>query len=165
MVIYADHGNLILNKDSKLEEIPKLEYTCAEEWIRIPYMIQSPEQGSGKDTQIISLMSLNEIVISLMQNKAYQRRNTEYIKVARSELYNPNFRCLYKIVGREQDLLAFEAFIFQTGYKLIIYSNGMMELTLNESDERYRNKELVWNLLEIIKKDLTVCDIGKVKGD
>lgn len=165
MVIYADHGNLILNKDSKLEEIPKLEYTCAEEWIRIPYMIQSPEQGSGTDSRIISLMSLNEIVISLMQNKAFQRRNTEYIKVARSELYNPNFRCLYKIVSREQDLLAFEAFIFQTGYKLIIYSNGMMELTLNESDERYRNKELVWSLFEIIKKDLTVCDIDKVKVD
>ena len=36
MVLYADHGNLILDYDTKLPEIDDLEYTCSEGWTRIP---------------------------------------------------------------------------------------------------------------------------------
>ena len=39
-LIFADHGNLVLKEDCTLKEVKDTNLTCAEEWIRIPYIIK-----------------------------------------------------------------------------------------------------------------------------
>lgn len=163
MLLFADHGNLILDKECRLEDVPDMKYTCAQEWIQIPYKMLSPEQGVGRDDNIISLMSLNEIIISMMQRKKFENKILPYVKVARSELYNPDFRFLYGLINKEQYLLAFEAFIFEEGYKLVVYSNGVIELYDLEEEKKHSDYQIIQRLFELIKSDLTVCDVCNVK--
>lgn len=163
MLFYADHGNLILDKDCRLQDVPEMKYTCAEEWIRIPYVIWSPEQGVGRDERLVSLMSLNDVITGFMDKKKFKAQDKTYVKVARSQLYNPDFQYLYKEAGIEKCLLAFEAFIFANGYKLVVFANGEVELVNTATDEICEQRELTEELFEQIKKDLTVCDSKMVK--
>lgn len=165
MLIYADHGNLILKPDCKANDIKETKLTCDEEWIHIPYIIRSPEMGKGRCGRLISLMSFNDIMISLLEEKDYIIPKKNYIKVARSELYNPDFRCLYKQMGKERSLLAFEAFIFMDGYKLVIFSDGSMELFKIPQDNVEKDDELMKRLFKDIKEHITVCDLKKVGLD
>lgn len=162
MLMYADHGNLVLENGCDLSDIPNAKLNFAEEWIRIPCIIRSPEMGKGKSGKIISLMSLTHIVISLLNQNAYMVPENSFIKVARSELYNPDFRYLYKQMGKERCLLAFETFIFAEGYKLVVYSDGRTELWLTGKDERCENDEIKKDLFEKIRTCITVCNIEKV---
>jgi len=162
MVIYADHGNLILDYHTKLSEIGDMEYTCSESWIRIPLILRSPQTGVGTDDRLISLMQLNNMVISLLQKDTYQIPNVDYIKIARSELYNPDFRYLYHIAGKAQYLQAFEAFIMKEGNKLIIYADGQTELFLSDNDRKKSDKNLLTKIYEQVKEHITVCDVEKV---
>ena len=163
MLIYADHGNLILNKKCRLEDVRESQLTCDEEWVRIAYAIRSPEMTIGMSDQLISLLSLNDIIMNMLREETFQIPEDPFIKCARSELYNPDFRFLYKNMGREKCLMAFEAFIFQEGYKLLIYSNGETELFMLPSDTKVNNRELLFAFLEKIKNNVTVCEINKIK--
>lgn len=165
MIVFADHGNLILNKDCKIEEIKKSKLIYDKEWIHIPYVICSPDMGKGRYKGLISLMSLNDIVLSMLKKKAYNIPQNFYVKFARSELYNPDFRHLYKKMGQERCLLAFEGFIFADGYKLIIYSDGFTELLVAETDDVINDKKLKQKYFEIIKDKVTVCEIEHVNMD
>lgn len=165
MLVYADHGNLILKRNCKIEEIKKSKLIYDEEWIRIPYIICSPEMGKGRYNELISLMSLNDIMLSLLKKMAYEIPRNQYIKIARSELYNPDFRYLYKELRQERCLLAFEGFIFVDGYKLIIYSDGIIELLLTETDEKVEDKELRDRYLEKIIKKITVCKLENLQTE
>ena len=71
MVLYADHGTLILDKNTEISDIGDMEYTCSEGWTRIPVIIRSPETGVGTNEELISLMELNPIIISLSEKKPY----------------------------------------------------------------------------------------------
>lgn len=163
MLIYADHGNLILKSNCRIKDIKETKLTCDEEWIHIPYIIRSREMGRGRCGKLISLMSLNDIMISLLEEKTYKIPEKENIKIARSELYNPDFRYLYKLMGRERNLLAFEAFIFKDGYKLVIYSDGSMELFTIPQDNIEKDNELIKRLFKDVKKHITVCDLKKIR--
>lgn len=165
MLLYADHGNLILNKESRLEDVRETQLTCDEEWIRIAYAIRSPEMGTGMSDKLISLLSLNEIVICMLREGAYQIPESHFIKCARSELYNPDFRFLYKEMGREKCLMAFEAFVFEEGYKLLIYSNGETELFMLHSNTKINDHELSLRLCERIKSYVTVCEVDEIKAE
>ncbi len=163
MLAYADHGNLILEQTCHVRDIHETKFTCAEEWIRIPYVIRSPEMGVGRSRELTSLMSLNDIVICLLKHKPYIVPEKSFVKIARSELYNPDFRYLYKEIGKEQCLLAFESFVFATGYKLLIYANGITELFRIENDEKCSNNSVLRELFNEIKDDITVCDSERIK--
>ena len=161
-LIYADHGNLVLKEDCTLKEVKDTNLTCAEEWIRIPYIICSPEMKAGRSDRLISIMTLNEIVISMLNKKAYEVLEHNFIKLARSELYNPDFRYLYKMMGKEKYLLPFEAFIFANGYKIVIYSDGVAELYLSATDERITDQEQTEKLIEAVHEYITVCPLEKL---
>lgn len=160
MVIYADHGNLILDYDTKLSEVGDMEYTCSEGWTRIPLILRSPEMGAGTDDRLISLMQLNNMVISLLQQDTYQIPDVEYIKMARSELYNPDFRFLYEMIGKKESLQAFECFLFTDGRKLMIFADGTTKVydikdrLLTDADKR--------TMLDRIEGKITVCDISRI---
>lgn len=157
MLVYADHGNLILDEKCTIDQVKRSKLVYDEEWIRIPYIICSPEMGQGKSQELISLMSLNDVVLSLLKKEAYDIPQNLYVKIARSELYNPDFRHLYKKMGQERSLLAFEGFVFADGHKLIIYSDGLRELVFAETDEVIEDKKMLSKYYEIIKDYVTVC--------
>lgn len=167
MVLYADHGTLILDRDTELSEVENMEYICSEGWTRIPLAIRSPETGVGKCDDLISLMEIGPMVISLLKKENYMEtswRKTEHIKMARSELYNPDFRFLYGMIGKEQYLQAFECFAFEDGYKLVVFGNGYTELYLQQGDgdiaaENARKKA---ELFQKVRDEVTVCDVSKI---
>ncbi len=156
MLVYADHGNLILEPDCSILDIPETKFTFDEEWIRIPYLMRSPEMGAGKSDQLMSLMSLNEIVISMLNQKKYQIPKQPFVKVARSELYNPDFQYLYREIGKEKCLLAFEVFIFEDGYKLGVYGDGSTILFRLNFEVDFENKAKVQKYINKIKSHITV---------
>ena len=117
--------------------------------------------GVGKSNQLVSLMSFNDIVIALMKQDTYDVPINRFIKVARSELYNPDFHYLYKLKGEEKRLLAFEAFLFSDGYKLVIYSNGSIELFLIDGDKEVDDEKLMQQYLHEILNYITVCSFDR----
>lgn len=112
MVVYADHGNIIVDRHEKLASIKPIFFTYHQDLVRIPLMIKSPEMGVGVEREAISLIELNTIIISLLEKKKFVRRYGKLVKLQRSEIYNPDFRYLYAKRGYEQGLLAFETFVF-----------------------------------------------------
>ena len=158
MLVYADHGNLILHENCKIEDVKRSKLIYDEEWVRIPYAVCSPDMGRGRSHRLTSLMSLNDVLLSLLSKKAYNIPDNRYVKIARSELYNPDFRHLYKKMGQERCLSAFEGYIFADGYKLIIYSDGFMEILLAETDDIIQDEKLATPAP--FNKNKTVLSIG-----
>lgn len=158
MVLYADHGNLVLPKDCKEEAVPETKLTFDEEWIQIPMVVKSPHVGQGVSKKLLSLMSLNDIVMALLKEESYEMTERSYIKVARSELYNPDFRFLYKNWGKERCLQAFETFIFSNNRKLAIYADGTVELYDGADDRKIDNSVEMKELLNRIRDEITVCE-------
>jgi len=161
MVIYADHGTLILDRDAELSEIGDMEYVCSEGWTGIPLWLRCSETGVGQNAGLISLMELNSVVVSLLKGENYLTagfRRFPYIKMGRSGLYNPDFRFLYEMIGKKQYLQAFECFLFDTGYKLIIFENGYTELRFVQDDRLTEDDGKKKELLEEIREEITVCD-------
>lgn len=161
MLIYADHGTLILDQSAQLTTVKDAEYTCSEGWTRIPLILCTPEKGKGKDDRLISLMELNNMVISMLENKVYHEPLADYIKMGRSELYNPDFQFLYRMVGKEQALQAFECFLFKNRKKLMIYANGATEIYDTE-DHRLENNDLK-ELVEKVIEEVTVCEPQQIQ--
>ena len=162
MVLFADHGNILIDRGMPLESIEKTKFTFHEDLIQVPLAIKSPEMEVKKDTGINSIMELNNIIISLMEKKRVELKKKDYIKVVRSEIYNPDFKYLYKKVDNEQGLLAFEVFIFRDGYKLAVYADGTVELYLAETDTEVHDALIRKRLWEKIKNKITVCDEQKI---
>ena len=84
-----------------------------------------------------------------------------FIKVLRSEIYNPDFRYLYKKIHYERGLEAFEIFIFEDGYKLAVYADGGVELYLAETDRELDDAKIQKRLLDQVREHITVCERTK----
>lgn len=158
-VLYADHGNIILPPNTKLGDISYTQGTFHEDLVRIPIVMKSPEMGKGKSNGIISLMSINDMIISLLKKEKYVFRGKGFVKIVRSEIYNPDFRYLYEKNAQARGLLAFEAFIFDTGYKLIVYSDGASELYETVSDAIVDDKKCKTELIDKVRDLVTVTDM------
>lgn len=165
LVLYADHGNLILEKNSHINDIDDLDFTCSENWVKIPIVIRSKYQSIKKDKTLISLIDIDNIINKLLTNKNYTPHNKKYIKIMRSELYNPDFIFLFKYINKSKYLLAFEAFIFDCGYKLVIFSDGFTELYRLPEEVKVENTDVIDKLINIVKKDISVCDLKSIIGD
>lgn len=149
-IIFADHGNLLLPSNASLPDINRTQLSFSDELIEIPIIIKSPEYECGESNQLQTLKCLNDLIISLLNETKIELHNRQYIKVLRSHIYNPDFIFLYKKCNYEQELLAFELFIFNDGTKLAIYENGNYEIMNNIEEVSY--------YIEIICDQITVCD-------
>lgn len=163
MVLYADHGNILIGKGTDIEEIEKTKYTFHEDLIQIPLGIRSREKGTGADDSLISIGEINMIIIGLMKKENILFESRDYVKVMRSEIYNPDFKFLYKKVHHERGLLAFEAFIFQAGYKLAVYADGVTELYSADTDREIEDMQIKMRLLDKVKSEITVCGLNELK--
>lgn len=154
-VLYADHGNLVLPKTMEISNIKNTSYSFGEEMTAIPLAIKMDGMHPGKSKELISLSEINNIVISLLNQDIYKYDNREYIKIQRSEIYNQDFRYLYKCMNFEKGIKAFEMFIFRSGYKLVIYSDGEKEL-YNTNDNLIDDEVLLRELETKIREKVTL---------
>lgn len=92
-----------------------------------------------------------------MKRGEYRPEKKSFIKILRSEIYNPDFRYLYKKVHYERGLEAFEVFVFEDGYKLAVYADGGVELYWAETDREFRDMEIQTKLLGQVRDYITVC--------
>lgn len=159
MVIYADHGNILMNANDTLENLEDTKYSYHEDLIQIPIILKTPEMKIGRDDQLISLMELNNIVIAMLNNQSFDYQPKKWIKTQRSAIYNPDFRYLYTKNGKEQELYAFETFVFEDRYKLAVYENGMKELYSVETDEKVQDDIQIENHYQMIQSEITLGDI------
>lgn len=164
MILYADHGNILIGKETKLEDVESTKYTFHEDLIQVPLAVKAPEVEIGIDHALISILELNNVIIGLLNQQRITYQNKKEIKVMRSELYNPDFRYLYIKTGNEQCLLAFEVFIFEEGYKLAVYSNGITELYDKDTDCQLDDINTKALLLRQIADQITVCDSRCLKN-
>lgn len=162
MVVYADHGNLILDYNTSISDIGDLEYTCSENWTEIPLILRSPEIRTGTDGRLVSLMELNNMVIALLQQNTYRAPDVEHIKMARSELYNPDFRFLYEMIGKKENLQAFECFLFKSGRKLIFFADGLMR-AYDIEDRLIVDAANQKIMIDQVQGEITVCDVLRVR--
>ncbi len=156
MLLYADHGNLVLEKGRALSRVGEMEYSCSEGWTRIPLALFSPETGAGRDHRLISLMELNNMVISLLRGEPYTAPDAGHIKMARSEIYNPDFKFLYRAAGHEKSLQAFECFLFAEGKKLMVYADGSTQI-YDLEDRRLEAAEK-GEMIREVRGEVTVCE-------
>lgn len=163
LVLYADHGNVLFGRDEALEDIAEIKYTFAEDLLQVPLAIRCPELGVGEDRSQISLMELNDIIISLLSREPYHHQKKSVIKALRSEIYNPDFRYLYQKTGNGRGLLAFEVFLFEEGCKLAIFSDGSIELYETQTEQKITDRSKKENFLKRIQGEITVCDISDLK--
>lgn len=155
-VIFADHGNIVLPPNARLNDVDKNYLTCHEGWIRIPLIMISPEMKVERDDRLMSLVRINDMVTSLLEERQFEPPHFDYVKMARSEIYNPDFHLVYKMRGCEHSLLAFEAFIFSDGHKLVIYSDKTAELF--KEDAPVNNGAFMAKLLDMVRDQITVYE-------
>ena len=158
LVLFADHGNCVLRPQDRLEDVSYPQLTFGEELIQIPLAIRSKEMGVGQSSRICSLMDLNGIVVSLLRREHPNIQTYDYIKMLRSAIYNEDFKYLYRKLGYERGLGAFEAFLFQDGWKLVVYADGAVELYETASDSQIEDSERKKALLMQVKCAVTVYD-------
>lgn len=156
IVLYADHGNILLSDQKGIDSMEGTKWTFHKDLIEIPFAIKAPELRGGRDNKIISLMELSSVLSCLLEKRKYVYEGKKYIKVVRSQIYNPDFGFLYREYGHEKDLQAFELFLFPNGYRLAIYADGSIKLFLDEAEQD--DKELCSKLYYEVEKDITVCD-------
>lgn len=157
MVLFADHGNILIGQDEKLDDICAPKFSYHEDLIQIPLLIKSPEQGVCHSNSLVSLISINDIIISLMRKEKFQPKHNEFIKTERSKIYNPDFQYIYKQAGKNEELNAFEAFVFECGYKLAIYSDGLVKCFGKSDASKLEDSEERNALFHKIKEYITVC--------
>lgn len=143
ILFFADHGNIVLDKNTTLEKLGDTCFTASEDCIRIPLAIISPKVAPRIDDMIMSLWDINNIVISLMQNKEFIPERREYIRIGRNRIYNPEFHEIYKMAGKEKYLLAFTGTVSNKGIKHLYFEDGteeMYDITLGD-DRRIANSK------------------------
>ena len=164
-VLFADHGNLVLSPGTELAAVNRNELTCHEDWMQIPFVICAPEYGAGTDGRLLSLLEINDVVCSLLQGRHFDLPMPDYVKIGRSELYNPDFRFLYQQMGEAQRLLAFEGFVFVSGEKIVVYSDGAVELYDRKDDSEIDDPARIKELLSRVQEEITVCPLEAIRVD
>ena len=99
-----------------------------------------------------------------MKHEKYLPKKKKFVKILRSEIYNPDFRYLYKKINYERGLDAFEVFLFEEGLKLAVYSDGAVELYSVDSDRKVDSKEIRERLLDQVRDWITVCDLADLSN-
>ncbi|MDE5591216.1 MAG: hypothetical protein K2J60_19080 [Acetatifactor sp.] len=164
IVIYADHGNIVPDVRQGLESLSASFFSYSEQLLRIPFAVISPQVRHGRNHDLFSLMRLNEVVINLLNSEDVKTGHVGHIKCQRSEIYNPDLRYIYKKYDKEQELLAFETFIFEDGYKLSVYGDGSLKLSKVCDDVYVDDADMMREKLVDVKNEITVCKLDKISS-
>lgn len=162
IVLYADHGNIVPDVRQGLECLPAPFFSYSEQLLRIPLAVISPQTKRGWNHELFSLMGINQVMIALLNDEEVKPEKVSHIKCQRSEIYNPDLRYIYQKYGKEQELLAFEAFIFADGYKLVVYCDGSLKLSKIYDDVLIEDRALTKEKLSEVKSEITVCRLDEI---
>lgn len=155
LLLFADHGNLVPDKDAGLSDIDSSYLTSNESWTRIPFIIKSEYIDPGKFGQLNSLLVLPEVINDMLECKDINISKRKWVKIGRSEIYNPDFKAIYHMMNCNKYLQAFECFVFDEGYKLFVFTDGTKEL--RDSDDKLEdNNEKLEDLYQMIRDEITV---------
>lgn len=157
MILYADHGNIIMKKQSELVDITYPMVTFSKDLIEIPMAVRSSKMKPCENKELQSLADINEIVISLLNNTLLGLKKKQYVKVQRSSIYNPDMIRIYQMLGYQRGLNAFEMFVFDNGYRYVIYSDGYSEV-YDDNDIMIKDEKLKQQLFNTIKTEITVIE-------
>ena len=147
---------MILEPGTERDDIKLMQLTASEDWIRIPLLIRTSNTDGEEEDGLISLMELNDIMLSVISGEEYEYKENDYIKIGRSAIYNQQFKELYRLLDLGYNGEAFEGFIFKEGYKLLVYDDGRKELYTTIDDERVNDNQLIDLLYNKIKKEITI---------
>lgn len=157
MIMYSDHGIGLIPDGTDLKNVPEQFFVAHEDLIRIPMAIIGNGIKNEKNSDIISLMDINSMVISLLENETYETKQSEWIKIGRNKIYNPEMHFIYKMRDIPYDLLAFEGFVFsEEKVKLLIFSDGRKELYSTVNDEKLEDDDKIESLFERIRDNVSV---------
>ena len=157
LLLFADHGNMALKENATLDEIQAIQLSASEDWVKIPWIVVAGSIIPGEDDSLVSLLDINDVVISLLRKKGYPyKKNRGYIKIGRSSIYNPDFKELYRMLDVGYNGEAYEGFIFEDGFKLMIYANGKKELYSTRTDELVNNQILLEEKYNVVKSELSI---------
>ncbi len=156
MVMFADHGNLVFDRNTTLEDVKTVQLHASEDWIRIPLVVKLNGIKGEENGDLISLLDLNEIMIASMDGKKYEHTSKDHIKIGRSTIYNQQFKELYRIMSRDYNGEAFEGFVFNDGLKLIVFENGKKELYRIDDDERVYDDKRIEYLFERVSDEVSI---------
>ena len=110
-----------------------------------------------ENKELQSLADINKIVISLLNNTLLELKKKQYVKVQRSSIYNPDMIRIYQMLGYQRGLNAFEMFIFENGYRCVVYSDGYSEV-YDDNDIMIKDEKLKQQLFNRIKTEITVIE-------
>lgn len=156
MIIFADHGISIVSKESKIETLNPILLAYDDSKIRIPFAYWNGDDMPGESNELMSLADINGVIIDLLNGNRCEIKKKDYVKIQRSRIYNPDYIFLYNKLNFERGALAFEAFVFESGEKLVLYENGQCDL-LNKDERFMQDEELKQKLLKRVLKEITVC--------
>lgn len=156
MLLFADHGNYVVPNKMRFTDIKEIHLTAAEDWLRIPWVVVSKQMDIGEDSSLVTLLDINDTVISLLENRQYFPPQRRFIKFGRSPIYNPNFKKLYEMLNVGYSGEAFEGFIFDDGYKLIVFSDGKKTMYSISRDEIVNDIQLLQDRYNEIVSYITV---------
>lgn len=161
MVIYADHGIEILEKNARIADVFPIMLGCTNSRIRIPFAFRSVETIPQKHNMLFSLGNINDVVISLINHENFCINPKSHIKIQRSALYNPDYRSLFQSVHFSTGCQAYEAFVFLNGVKIVIYEKGKTYM-YNEVDEEIDDPQMKRYLVNEILSEVTVCTENRI---
>ena len=119
--------------------------------------VRSRKMKPCENKELQSLADINKIVISLLNNTLLELKKKQYVKVQRSSIYNPDMIRIYQMLGYQRGLNAFEMFIFENGYRCVVYSDGYSEV-YDDNDIMIKDEKLKQQLFNRIKTEITVIE-------
>ena len=161
VVLFADHGTILLDKDVDVKQVKDAEYTCSNQWIKIPFVVFSPIYGKGNNKEIISLMSFNNIILSILKKERFVFPDNQFIKIGRTRIYNPDFIYLYELANKKRYLQGFEAFIFKNKDKLVVYEDGSRSF-FDKNDDIIKDDKREEALYSQIAGEVTIVKKNKI---
>lgn len=162
MLIYSDHGIPILSDNMKLENVTYPMLTMGNDLIEILFAVKCENMKIGLISRLESLFEVNNIIISLLDQKQYTCPRFDCVKIQRSDIYNPDYHFIYKKLEYDKGLQAFEAFIFKDQSKLVVYKDGTIEL-YDKTDQLILDDGKSEKYFSLIKEKITVVNINETK--
>ena len=157
VILFADHGNLVLNNKTTLEKINDEDLLASNTLTHIPLAIYDGNDVNN-DMTLLSLYDLPSFIINLLNDEKINISKKEYIKIARNELYNPNFKSIYSMKAREEYRQAFEKFVFANGEYIYLFADGNVMCSTDSVCEELLSKVRVDITVLFDNQDIIVDD-------
>lgn len=151
-VIFSDHGQIVENAMSNLEDIGTLA-SWHDERYHIPLILCGRKVKYLKCDNIFSMINFNDLIISLINNKEYIN-DQKYIEVNFSPICNHTIKQKY-IKARYDDYLHGFRVLMDDKYKLVITGNGKYKVYIlpeqfQECTDKNINKMVIENFSKFV---------------